>query len=611
MGKTREIIRISHGKMKMQRVAACLCMLFTFVFAADLHAAKTYTITATAGSGGSISPSGAVVVNSGGSKTFTITPNTGYHVADVKVDNVSQGAITSYTFTNVRANHTINATFAINTYTITGTAGSNGAISPSGAVVVNYGSNQTLTITPNTGYHVADVTVDGASQGAITSYTFTNVITNHTIAATFAINTYTITATAGSNGTISPSGAVVVNYAGSQTFTITPNTGYHVADVTVDGISQGAITGYTFTNVTADYTITASFAINTYTITAMAGTGGSISPSGAVTVNYGANQSFTVTPNIGYNIADVTVDSISQGAITSYTFTNVTSNHTIAATFVANSIALTIDSPSDGATINRPDVMVIGTVTNPGGYETGVTVNGVAAIVYGNQFVANHVPLQEGANTMTATATDVNGTTATASGTVNAVTAGTYIRLTADTASGVAPLDATLRVDGTFSISASTLSATGPVQPEILSSSADQYQVRMTPEGIYYFTASATGPDGNPYQDSVAIMVTNQNQMDIMFRGKWDGMRSALAIGDLNTAINFFEAGSQETYRTQFTTLQPVLGAISNEMGQINLVKIVDSRAEYEIITTRNGVTYSFYLLFVKDRNGLWKIKQF
>jgi len=72
----------------------------------------TYTITALAGSGGSISPSGAVTVKSGDSVTFTITPNSGYAISDVKVDGKSVGAVTSYTFTNVLANHTIEATFA-------------------------------------------------------------------------------------------------------------------------------------------------------------------------------------------------------------------------------------------------------------------------------------------------------------------------------------------------------------------------------------------------------------------------------------------------------------------------------------------------------------------
>src|SRR5439155_1308273 len=193
-----------------------------------------------------------------------------------------------------------------------------------------------FTVTPNTNYHVADVLVDGSSVGAVTTYTFTNVTTTHTIAASFAINTYTITASAGANGSISPSGAVSVNATDSKTFTISPATNYHVADVLVDGVSVGAVTTYTFTNVLANHTIAASFAIDTRTITASAGSNGSISPLGGVIVTHGANRSFTMTPNTGYVILDVLVDGVSVGAVSSYTFNNVTANHTIAANFGYN-----------------------------------------------------------------------------------------------------------------------------------------------------------------------------------------------------------------------------------------------------------------------------------
>jgi len=73
-----------------------------------------------------------------------------------------------------------------------------------------------------------------------------------------------------------------------------------------------------------------------HTITASAGIGGIISPSGAVSVNNGASQTFTITVNSGYQISDVLVDGISQGPISSFTFTNVTSNHTISASFDEN-----------------------------------------------------------------------------------------------------------------------------------------------------------------------------------------------------------------------------------------------------------------------------------
>ena len=71
-----------------------------------------YTITASAGTGGSISPSGSVSVREGRDKTFTITPDSGYHISDVLVDGKSVGAVTSYTFENVQKKHTIEAVFA-------------------------------------------------------------------------------------------------------------------------------------------------------------------------------------------------------------------------------------------------------------------------------------------------------------------------------------------------------------------------------------------------------------------------------------------------------------------------------------------------------------------
>ena len=70
-----------------------------------------YTIKATAGAGGSISPSGSVSVREGRDQTFTITPDKGYAVANVKIDGKSIGAVKSYTFENVRRTHTIEVIF--------------------------------------------------------------------------------------------------------------------------------------------------------------------------------------------------------------------------------------------------------------------------------------------------------------------------------------------------------------------------------------------------------------------------------------------------------------------------------------------------------------------
>jgi hypothetical protein len=74
-------------------------------------------------------------------------------------------------------------------------------------------------------------------------------------------------------------------------------------------------------------------AIPTYTLTPSVGTGGSITPNTPQTVLQDGDMIFTIVPNTGYHIANVSVDGASQGTITSYTFTNVTSNHSISATF--------------------------------------------------------------------------------------------------------------------------------------------------------------------------------------------------------------------------------------------------------------------------------------
>ena len=228
-----------------------------------------------------------------------MTPSTGYHVDDVLVDDVSQGAVTSYSFTNVTVSHTISVSFAINTYTITASAGANGSVTPSGITAVNYGGSQSYAIAGATGYHVDSVFVDGAYVGNSGSYDFTNVTSNRTISAVFAINTYTITASAGANGSVTPSGVTTVNYNGSQSYVIAGNVGYHINDVLVDAGSQGAIASYDFTNVTTNHTISATFAINTYTITASAGANGSVTPSGITTVNYSGSQSYAITGATG------------------------------------------------------------------------------------------------------------------------------------------------------------------------------------------------------------------------------------------------------------------------------------------------------------------------
>jgi len=82
----------------------------------DMKDRKTHrhTIMASAGKGGSISPSGNTSAAYGSNRTYSVTPRTGYHVADVVVDGKSVGAVNRHTFDNIRAGHTISALFTEN-----------------------------------------------------------------------------------------------------------------------------------------------------------------------------------------------------------------------------------------------------------------------------------------------------------------------------------------------------------------------------------------------------------------------------------------------------------------------------------------------------------------
>ena len=245
-------------------------------------------------------------------------------------------------------------------FTITATAGVGGNINPVGEITVPSGNDITFNIIPDLNYQISDVTVDGQSEGNISTYTFHNVQNDHTIGATFAPigSFYTISATAGSGGNINPSGDIIVSEGSDATFNIIPNLGHQITDVEVDGQSEGPISTYTFYNVQNNHTINATFAPigSFYTISATAGFGGNINPSGDISVSEGDDVTFNIEPNTGYQIADVQVDGQSEGPVSTYTFYNVQNNHTITAAFSLKIFSLYIDKYGDGDGSTNPSV---------------------------------------------------------------------------------------------------------------------------------------------------------------------------------------------------------------------------------------------------------------
>ena len=226
-------------------------------------------------------------------------------------------------------------------YTITVTSGGNGTASTSHAKAVA-GTEITLTAKPNTGYHFKEWEVISGGV-TIKDDKFTMPDDNVEVKAIFkedvpAPTEFTVTFD-GNGGTPS---------VGSMT-----TTDQKLISLPSASQSKHSFDGwYTEKSGGTEITTTTVFSANTtvyahwryngddpssYTIKAVAGAGGSISPTGNVSVREGADQTFTITPDKGYTVSNVKIDGNSIGAVKSYTFENVSKAHTIEVIFVKDS----------------------------------------------------------------------------------------------------------------------------------------------------------------------------------------------------------------------------------------------------------------------------------
>jgi hypothetical protein len=272
-----------------------------------------------------------------------------------------------------------------------------------------------------------------------------------------------------------------------------------------------------------------------------------------------------------------------------------------------------IDSSVSGATVAGPDVTVTGAVVNSTGAETGVTVNGVLATVNGSQFVANHVPLQSGANTISVSATDVNGLTASASCSVTN-TPGYYLRIVPNVTSGTAPLNISFYIDSPFIVTNPTMTTTGPVALALTTAAGTNYTGTISFEGTYTVTASATGPDGQQYSDTVTFTVLSTSQMQTLLQGKWSGIAAKIAANDVDGSVAYFVNSIQANYLETFNALGANFPGLANQLNPINLVYVNDSRAQCSMIrneVTQGGMVPVEYVVYFSNEDGIWKLRDF
>ena len=232
---------------------------FTFEVTANRNlvanfAQNTYDVNVTAGEGGTASGAQKDVTH-GSEITITATPDEGYHFVNWTENGNEVSKEATYTF-EVTADHNLVANFAQNTYDVNVTAGEGGTAS-GGQQDVTYGTEITVTASPNAGYHFVNWTENGNEISKESTYTF-EVTADHNLVANFAQNTYDVNVMSG-NGGVASGGQQAVEYGTEITVTATPNAGYHFVNWTENGQEVSTHASYTFA-VTAERNLTANFA---------------------------------------------------------------------------------------------------------------------------------------------------------------------------------------------------------------------------------------------------------------------------------------------------------------------------------------------------------------
>lgn len=226
--------------------------------------------------------------------------------------------------------------------------------SVSGAGKYLEGKTCTLTAYPNEQYYFVGWLTPDDDVVHENPYSFT--VEGDATYESYFLSKYHVEVESAGNGTVSGSG--YYEPTESCTITATPNTEYHFVNWTVSGLELTTSNPYTFIP-TGDITITANFAINTYTISA-SGTNGTVSGDGSY--NYGTTCTLTATPNTGYEFTSWTENGNVVSTNSSYSFT-VEGNRTLVANFTAIDYTVSVSSSGNGS------------VSGGGTYHYGDTVN--------------------------------------------------------------------------------------------------------------------------------------------------------------------------------------------------------------------------------------------
>jgi len=272
-------------------------------------------------------------------------------------------------------------------------------------------------------------------------------------------------------------------------------------------------------------------------------------------------------------------------------------------------LGVAITSPLPGSVIDTSTVLVEGFIDALPGTEVGVVVNGVVAEVNQGEFAA-FVPLQLGTNTITATVVDPTGNSASDSVTIDVSDLQEEpLRLLASPSSGLNPLIVELRalslLDRPIVLFEYDFEGDGIV--DVSSTTPDAVSHTYNQEGLFFPTLTVTDDLGN--KTSATTIVNVFALPDLV--AKWNAMKDALRIGDIDGALSFIAEESRERYQEVFTVISSQLSQIDLFLTDINLLTVEGNQAEFEMLRISSGVEVSFYVLFVRDNDGIWRIRTF
>jgi len=157
-------------------------------------------------------------------------------------------------------------------------------------------------------------------------------------------------------------------------------------------------------------------------------------------------------------------------------------------------------------------------------------------------------------------------------------------------------------------IATMTLSFSGPDTPRITSVSAEEYRVNLTTDGTYSLTATVTDTQGQTFSDTIVITVFNAIEMENLLNQKWEGMRAALSLGDIETALTYFTPHAGQKYRPVFEALRANLPVIVGTLQPIRLTDLQGNVAECFTNRVEDGALNAYFVYFILDSNGFWKL---